>query len=111
MLNDRERKWAYQQWCIGYTLVQIADALNCNEKTVRRAFKSHGLPRIRPILIAPPEVVKPSADTVSVVRCKVCKHYSKVFEAFGFDVNGLGDCLFCGQTMLEDDFCSRGETK
>ena len=49
VLSNSEKSWAYDMWCIGYTLNQIADALYVCEKTVQRALK--GKPRIRPILI------------------------------------------------------------
>lgn len=48
ILTDKEIEWAYEQWCNGMTLLQIADALYVNERTVRRAF--NGRPRIRPVL-------------------------------------------------------------
>lgn len=47
-LNDEQKKWAYDMWCIGYTQMQIADALYVCEMTVRRALK--GKQRIRPQL-------------------------------------------------------------
>ena len=45
----KKKEWAYEMWCIGYTQMQIADALFVCEKTINRALK--GKPRIRPILI------------------------------------------------------------
>lgn len=56
-LSAKQIHWAYEKYCEGYTLVQIGDALNVNEKTVRRAFKRNGLVRIRPVLIAPKEIL------------------------------------------------------
>ena len=50
-LNAKKRKWAYEMWCIGYTLLQIADALNVCEKTISRCIRNK--PRIRPILKYP----------------------------------------------------------
>lgn len=47
-LDKEQVRWAYTKWCEGYTLLQIADALNVCEKTIRRAI--NGKPRIRPIL-------------------------------------------------------------
>lgn len=47
-LTKRQVEWAYDKWCLGYTQMQIADALNVCEKTIKRALK--GKPRIRPIL-------------------------------------------------------------
>ena len=47
-LDQKKKQWAYQQWCLGYTQLQIADALYVCEKAVQRALK--GKPRIRPIL-------------------------------------------------------------
>ena len=48
LFSNKEKKWAYDMWCLGYTQMQIADALHVCERTVRRALK--GKPRIRPIL-------------------------------------------------------------
>ena len=47
-LSTKEREWAYEKWCEGYTQTQIAVALSVSEKTVRRAIG--GKPRIRPVL-------------------------------------------------------------
>jgi hypothetical protein len=47
-LTRKQKEWAYTQWCIGYTPLQIAEALCVCEKTVRRALKNK--PRIRPVL-------------------------------------------------------------
>lgn len=47
-LDKEQVRWAYTKWCEGYTLLQIAEALNVCEKTIRRAI--NGKPRIRPIL-------------------------------------------------------------
>ena len=47
-LSHTQKEWAYEKWCEGYTLEQIADALYVCTKTVRRAIQ--GRPRIRPIL-------------------------------------------------------------
>lgn len=47
-LTPNQKQWAYSKWCLGYTQIQIADALNVCEKTIQRALK--GKPRIRPIL-------------------------------------------------------------
>ena len=43
------KKWAYEMWRIGYTQMQIADALFVCEKTINRILK--GKPSIRPVLI------------------------------------------------------------
>ena len=48
-LLPEQIKWAYDMWCLGYTQMQIAEALNVCEKTIQRALKNK--PRIRPILI------------------------------------------------------------
>ena len=48
-LSITQKEWAYTKWCEGYNLIQIAEALEVCEKTIRRAI--HGRPRIRPILI------------------------------------------------------------
>lgn len=48
ILSKKEKEWAYQKWCEGNTILQIAEALNVCDKTVTRAIA--GKPRIRPIL-------------------------------------------------------------
>lgn len=48
LLNWQQREWAYSKWCLGYTQEQIAEALYCSTKTIRRAI--NGRPKIRPIL-------------------------------------------------------------
>lgn len=53
-LTHKQIEWAYEQWCNGYTQVQIADALFVCEKTIRRALK--GRMRIRPVLKAEEEI-------------------------------------------------------
>lgn len=53
MLTNKERAWAYEMWCVGYTLVQIAEALGVSDMTIKRSFKQHGLVRIRPVLKLP----------------------------------------------------------
>ena len=50
LLSNDAVHWAYEKYCLGYTLIQIADALGCCERTVRREFKRRGLVRIRPVL-------------------------------------------------------------
>lgn len=47
-LNKKQIEWAYEKWCQGYTMLEIADALYVNERTVGRALK--GKQKIRPIL-------------------------------------------------------------
>ena len=56
-LTPKQIRWGYEKWCEGYTLIQIGDALNVCEKTVKRAFKRNGLVRIRPVLVAPKEII------------------------------------------------------
>lgn len=48
MLTPKQKKWAYDKWCEGYTIAEIGDALYCSTATVRRAFK--GKPKIKPKL-------------------------------------------------------------
>lgn len=48
VLTKKEIEWAYEKWCQGYTMLEIADALYVNERTVGRALK--GKQKIRPIL-------------------------------------------------------------
>lgn len=49
LLTAKEKRWAYEMWCIGYTQDQIAEALHCSRKTIGRALRDK--PRIRPILV------------------------------------------------------------
>ena len=48
-LTPKQQEWAYKMWCVGYTQMQIADALFVCEKTITRCLK--GKTRIRPILV------------------------------------------------------------
>ncbi len=48
ILTKKQIEWAYEMWCLGYTQIQIANALYVCEKTINRALK--GRPRKRPIL-------------------------------------------------------------
>ncbi|MBO5854403.1 MAG: hypothetical protein J6Q61_06670 [Bacteroidales bacterium] len=48
-MSYEKKKWAYDMWCLGYTQMQIAEALNVCEKTIQRVLKDK--PRIRPILV------------------------------------------------------------
>ena len=48
-LTEKQKRWAYEKWCLGYTQEQIASALYVSVKTVRRAFQ--GKKRERPHLI------------------------------------------------------------
>ena len=56
-LTQREIDWAYEKWCEGYRLDQIADALYCNVRTISRAFRKHGCVRIRPVLKCPEHIL------------------------------------------------------
>lgn len=57
-LTRKQIYWAYEKWCLGYTLLQIAEALNVCERTVRRAIKDKE--RIRPILVYEGEEQRPN---------------------------------------------------
>jgi hypothetical protein len=48
ILNDKQKAWAYEKWCEGRTILEIAIALDVCDRTVRRAI--NGKPRIRPVL-------------------------------------------------------------
>lgn len=48
ILSHKEIEWAYEKWCIGYTQMQIANALHVCDKTIIRVLKDR--PRIRPVL-------------------------------------------------------------
>lgn len=47
-LTKKQIEWAYDKWCLGYTQMQIAEALYVSTKTISRALK--GRTKIRPIL-------------------------------------------------------------
>lgn len=50
----------------------------------------------------------PTADVVSVVRCKDCKYaYINSFSA----ASGVALCSSSAKVMQQDDFCSYGERK
>lgn len=51
ILTPVQIEWAYEKWCLGYTLAQIAEALEVSSRTVSREFEKLGRPRIRPKLI------------------------------------------------------------
>ena len=42
-LTDEQTYWAYEKWCAGYTLPQIAAALYCSDGTLRRSLDRRGL--------------------------------------------------------------------
>lgn len=50
-LTQAQVEWAYEKWCLGYTLAQIAEALDVSSRTVSREFEILGRPKIRPKLI------------------------------------------------------------
>lgn len=56
----------------------------------------------------------PTADVVSVIRCKECKHWkpagSKAGNSFS-DMEYIGGCEFTKYYRRESDFCSYGERK
>ena len=49
ILSHKDKEWAYEKWCEGYTIVEVAAAMNVSSKTVTRAI--HGRPRIKPVLV------------------------------------------------------------
>ena len=51
VLTPAQIEWAYEKWCLGYTLAQIAEALEVSSRTISREFEKLGRPRIRPKLI------------------------------------------------------------
>ena len=57
ILSNTEVRWAYDQWCNGRTQMEIADALFCHFKTVRREFEARGLYKVKPVLVCPPEIL------------------------------------------------------
>lgn len=48
VLSLKQKRWAYEKWCEGRTMYEIADALNVCYKTVQRAI--NGKTRIKPVL-------------------------------------------------------------
>lgn len=42
VLTEDKIKWAYEKWCIGYTLKQISAALYVHKNTLRHSFDNHG---------------------------------------------------------------------
>lgn len=38
LLDWKDREWIYEQWCNGYTQVEIADAIGCSPKTIQRSL-------------------------------------------------------------------------
>lgn len=57
-LIAKQKAWAYEKYCEGYTMDQIADALYVCSKTVQRALR--GKLRIRPILKYDEQEVNPT---------------------------------------------------
>ena len=51
VLTPAQVEWAYEKWCLGYTLAQIAEALHVSSRTVSREFELLCRPRVRPKLI------------------------------------------------------------
>lgn len=51
VLAPAQIEWAHEKWCLGYTLAQIAEALEVSPRTVSREFELLGKPRVRPKLI------------------------------------------------------------
>lgn len=49
ILTDDERKWAYEKWCEGYSIQEIAEALYVDYQTVRRLF--NGKKKDKPKLV------------------------------------------------------------
>lgn len=39
LLGHKERQWAYDRWCEGYTQYEIAEAMNVSHRTVNRALR------------------------------------------------------------------------
>lgn len=58
------------------------------------------------------EVFTSSTDMVEVVRCKDCKHFSKVGVSHGGTEWGQCHCVYVSRLSCEsDDFCKHGEEK
>lgn len=53
----------------------------------------------------------PAADVVEVVRCKECKHFSKVKQLRVTDLNFSYCHKFHHNITKDDDFCSYGERR
>lgn len=56
-LSNKEVQWAYERWCEGARVIDIAGALYVGDKTLKREFKRRNLERVRPVLVCPPEIL------------------------------------------------------
>lgn len=61
ILSEEESQWAYEKWCEGYTIQQIADALYVCSETIRTALK--GKPRKKPCVR--PKLVYPGKSDIA----------------------------------------------
>jgi uncharacterized protein YjcR len=39
LLDWKDKEWVYDQWCNGYTQVEIAEAYGCAPKTIHRFLR------------------------------------------------------------------------
>lgn len=46
-LTEKKLKWAYQKWCEGFSVLEIAEALYIDSSTLYKIFRKRGLVRIR----------------------------------------------------------------
>lgn len=52
-LSEEEIKWAYEQWCQGYSKKEIADALFVHVNTIDGYFRQRKLKKKKPPLTPP----------------------------------------------------------
>ena len=49
LLTHAQCEWAYEKWCEGYTMEEIADCFQCSPRTISRTA-IHGRPKIKKLL-------------------------------------------------------------
>ncbi len=78
-LTQDQKDWAYEMWCIGATKLQIAEALDCSERTIKRTLE--GKKQVRHVLRYSPRWKK---DGITFRRIalyeRVCKICGREFE-------------------------------
>lgn len=53
-LTEEDIKWAYENWCLGYSQAKLAEELDVDEKTICRTFQRRKLKKKKPPLKPPP---------------------------------------------------------
>lgn len=75
-LSAKEKEWAYDQWCKGYTQEEVAEALFVCKKTVQRALR--GRKKVKPVLVYPGfnpdyETSQPTSDSKTISSEEYCE--------------------------------------